>query len=132
MTASEMMVRRARETARARDGVRLKARVPAALWARVKRCAEAAGTPDDEWVCLAARAWTAGKFDGVAYDEKTLLGTREGSAAVWVRLPEAFDGRMLRRMLASAAAWHEPRIPKVTPQKGTEGWVEGRDYTVER
>lgn len=131
MTAGEMMVRRAMERQRERAGTRLKVRMPAALWGRVTRCSQAVDKAAEEWVCSVLRAWLRGKFDGVGYDEKALLGTREGSLAVWVRVPEGFEKGMLRRALAAAAAWHEPRIPRCSPQPGTEAWVEGLDYVVE-
>jgi len=130
MTESEKMVNRALEKEREREGVRAKARVPDLLWARVRRCADAACMAAEEWVCLACRAWQQGRFDGVAYDEKELLGTREGSRAQWVRVPHGFDMESLRPALAAAAAWHEPKIRPVTPQRGCEGWVEGKDYVI--
>ena len=129
----EEIVRRARELERERDGVRAKVRLPSALWARVRRCAAAVPVPVEEWVCSAVRAWERGKFDGVTYDEKDVLGTREGSETPWVRVPAGWRdaGGDLRRALAAAAAWHEPRLREPRPQKGTERWVEGRDYLVE-
>lgn len=130
MTASERMVKRAREIEKEREGVRVKARLPDAMWKRVERCAAGACMAAEEWVCAACSAWLKGKFDGVSFDEKELLGTRDASAPHWVRVPHGFDTESLRRTLASAVAWHEPRLPRVTPQKGTEHWVEGRDYRV--
>lgn len=125
------MVRRAREAQDKKAGVRFKARVPDALWARVRKCADGAAMAAEEWVCLACRAFMAGRFDGVAIDEKTLLGTREASAAQWVRAPEGMERERLREALLRAAAWHEPRLPRYTPQAGTENWVAGRDYLLE-
>ena len=130
MTKAEEMIRRAREAQEQKEGVRMKARLPDRMWGRVKRCADAACMAAEEWVCLACRAWLAGRFDGVAYDSKELLGTREGSRAQWVRVPHWFDMESLRPALAAGVAWHEPRIRPVTPQKGCERWVEGKDYVV--
>lgn len=129
----EEIVRRARELAREREGARAKVRLPSKLWARVRRCAAAVPVPADEWVCSAVRAWIAGKYDGVTYGENDVLGTRDGSETPWVRVPRGFDVRDgdLRRALAAACAWHEPRIREPRPQPGTETWVAGRDYLVE-
>lgn len=130
MTESEKMVKRALEVARRRLGVRMKARVPSALWAGVGRCAAAVGDPVEEWVCKACRAWLQGVFDGVSYDDKTLLGTRAGSLSVWVRIPQGMVAAELRSALAAAVAWNEPRMRRSTQQPGTEGWVAGCDYVL--
>lgn len=124
------MIKKAMESAERKAGVRMKARIPEALWKRVKRCADAACMPAEEWVNLSCRAWMAGRFDGVPFDDKSILGTRDNSGTQWVRVPHDMDGRMLKRALVQAVTWHEPKIRPVTPQKGTETWVEGRDYVV--
>lgn len=130
----EKIVSMAQERALEKAVVRIKVRLPSKLWARVRRCAEAVPVPVEEWVCAAVRKWTAGKFDGVTYREEDVLGTRDGSETPWVRVPKDWvaGGADLRRALAESVAWHEPRIRETRPQKGTETWVEGRDYIVER
>lgn len=130
MKRAEEIIRRAEERMRELDGARAKARLSKELWAKVAKCADAACMTAEDWVCRACRSWMKGRFDGVAYDEKLCFGTREVSATYWVKLPHGFDAAMVRQALSAATAWHEPRIPKATPQSGTERWVEGRDYVL--
>lgn len=128
MKKGEDLIQRARESAARKAGVRMKARIPDALWGRVRRCADAACMPAEEWVNLSCRAWMSARFDCVPFDEKLTLVTRDNSNAQWVRIPHDMDQGKLKQALLQAVLWHEPKIRPVTPQKGTEGWIAGRDY----
>ena len=128
---SEELIERARKKMAEKEGERVKVRLPNAMWKGIGKCAQACGLSCEEWVCRSLMAWSNGKYDGVEYDEKSILGTRKNSKTGWVRVPNGFGKDCVRRALAAGLAWCKKRIPAATPQKGTEVWVQGRDYLVE-
>ncbi len=113
-----------------KEGMRLKVRAPANLWDAVMGAAREVGEPAEHWARLACLAWMRGKLRGVPIDENLLLGTRETSVAVWVRVPHGFDLKELRRALAACVAHCEAKRIPVTPQAGTETWRAGVDYFI--
>jgi len=127
---SEELIERARKKMAERDGERVKVRLPFKMWKDIERCATACGTDYEDLVLCFLRNWEKGKYDGVEYDEKSILGTRENSRTGCIRVPLGFgrEGMMVRRAIASGVVWCEKRIPTVNPQKGTEKWIQGRDY----
>ncbi len=126
MTAQDIY-RRAVEARKAKAGVRVKVRMPESLWRDATACAEAIGWTSEEWVCGVVRQHLAGKFAGVDIARETLLGTRDGSVCVWVRVPEGFDhrGDGLRTSVACAVAAYIPKMARYEC-----AMVEGRDYVV--
>ena len=89
MTGAEI-IKRAEAAQKARDGVRVKVRVPRGLWDQVKACAAICKISTEEYVCSVCRAVSLGWLI-TSPDSDRLVGTREDSATVWVRVPTGFD-----------------------------------------
>lgn len=127
MTASETLIRGAMARCEARGGMRTRVRLSSELKRRATACAKAVGDNLVDWVNAACRNMKRGKFDGVAFEDKTLDATREGSEAVWVRAPHGMNGAQIRLAVACAVRVAEEKaLPAFECQL-----VEGRDYLVE-
>ena len=128
MTAAEI-IEQARKAQEERDGVRLKVRVPSALWRRVRACADACGVSVEEYVCGSCRGVQAGRLK-VPICKKTKMGTSTETA--WVRVPHGFDAgaASLRPALFAATEHTAAKIgnPEDRPVEGVNYFLAGKDY----
>lgn len=132
MTGSEIM-ERAIKYQKERQGVRVKIRIPSALWEQIQMCANQCGQSPEDYVECVCHAVKVGKLcvpNGVFCE----VGTREASATVWVRVPHGFDTSAgnIRPILKTAVARTiaaMPPMPERLPVEGVDYLVEGRIYT---
>lgn len=89
--------------------VRIKARVPTALWNEVRTFADAAGCSIEEWTHHVCRDYARGKF-GVTKSTESEKGTRAKSVTAYVRVPENFDMKTLRIALRAGVEYMRPRL----------------------
>ena len=108
ITAADLIARARRKQAD-RAGVRVMVRLPTDMLARATACAKEIDEPVGDWVNKACRQHRAGVFDGVAFDDKKQLATREASTPTHVRAPRGMSAEQIKEAVARAVAFCESR-----------------------
>lgn len=113
-------------------GVRIKARIPLELIDRVRNVAGMIEADVSEFVCAACRCYSRGQFR-VPFADFNIVGTREASKPIWIRVPNGFDAsaKNLRTAIVAALAHYEPLAARRSqyPVEGRDYILPGRNYT---
>lgn len=104
MTARDMVERARRKQAKA-AGVRTSIRMSSDMLAHASVCAKEVDETLADWVNKVCRQYKRGVFDGVAYDEKTLLATRAASIPTHVRAPRGMPPDQIKEAVARGIAF---------------------------
>lgn len=133
---NEARMQRLLNAERELEGIRIKVRLPNFMIDRMNRVANLFDIDISEFVCSACRG-VYGVL-GVPTCENDLVGTRDASESIWVRVPRGFDrsAPSLRAAIWTAIAYYEERINKIErssasprPREGVDYILPGRNYT---
>lgn len=133
MTGTEI-IERARRAQRQRHGIRVKVRIPTAIWHRVREAASVCKTSNEEYVNLICRAVESERIR-VTLLNKLEIGTfsEPETETVWIRCPVGFDTSALhlRSVLIAGCYITEASAKKMQVDTDTPTPIEGVDYLLE-